>query len=119
MKIKSQAGQRDALSTVPLSGASGEAPVERAAAVPPIEGLRESELSTRELLERVGERLNEFVRENGRELEFQVFEERGEIVIVVRQTGSGEVIRTIPPEEARQILQDMDQNGGLLVSQLA
>ena len=120
MKIKSQAGPRDVVSTAPLGGASGDAPVEPATAIPPVEGLRGSELSTtRDRLERIGEQLNEFVQENGRELEFQVREERGDVVIIVRQSTSGEVIRTIPPEEAQRLVGELEQDGGLLLSQLA
>ena len=80
---------------------------------------RASELSSRDVLEASAERLEAFVRESGRELEFRVGESGGNVVIVVRQADSGEVLRTIPPDEALRLARDLDQGGGALFSALA
>ncbi len=120
LKIKSPFGdRRGGVLTVPVVGAGGSVPVQPAPAVQPVEAVRENNLSQRELLQRLGERFNTFMRDNGRELEFQVRDQGGNVVIVVRQSESGEVVRTIPPDEARRLAQELDQGGGVLLSRLA
>lgn len=54
-------------------------------------------------MESLAERLQDYMRENGRQLEFQVSDESGQVVILVRHAESGEVLRSIPPEEARAL----------------
>ncbi|PLW83982.1 hypothetical protein CWI75_01115 [Kineobactrum sediminis] len=73
----------------------------------------------RESLEALSERLNEFVQDNSRELEFMVSEEASRIVILVRQSETGEVLRTIPPEEAMTLAENLRQGGAALFSQQA
>ena len=119
MRIKSPTGGRSSVSSVPLVAPAQQGPVDPVAAVPPVEETRPGTLPTRELLQRSAERLEAFVRDNGRELDFQVGEEGGDVVVVVRRSGSGEVLRTIPPEEALRLARELEQGGGALFSALA
>ena len=83
---------------------------------------RQEAVSFREQLEDAAERLEDFVREAGRELEFRVGDgsgNGGNVVIVVRQSGSGEILRTIPPDEALRLARDLGSGGGALFSGLA
>ena len=119
MKIKSPTGGRSATSSVPLIAPGQQGPVDPVAAVSPVDEARSTTLPTRELLQRSAERLEAFVRDNGRELEFQVGEEGGDVVVVVRRSGSGEVLRTIPPDEALRLARELEPGGGALFSALA
>lgn len=74
---------------------------------------------TAELLESLSQRLNEFVQENTRELEFRVDDDGGRVVILVRQSETGELLRTIPPEEALGLVGSLDEGAAALFSQLA
>ena len=55
------------------------------------------------LMERVGEQISEYSRQAGRELEFQVSSESNRVVILVKSSDTGEVVRTIPPEEVQRL----------------
>lgn len=72
-----------------------------------------------QLLEGLSQRLNEFVQDNARELEFRVNDEGGRVVILVRQSETGEVLRTIPPEEALALADNLSDGAAALFSQLA
>ncbi|MFO7552016.1 MAG: flagellar protein FlaG [Haliea sp.] len=72
-----------------------------------------------EMLEGLSQRLNEFVQENARELEFRVNQDGGRVVILVRQSETGEVVRTIPPEEALGLVNNLSEGAAALFSQLA
>ena len=119
MKIKSPTGGRSVTSSVPLIAPGQQGPVNPVAAVTPVEEARPGTLPTRELLQRTAEQLETFVRDNGRELEFQVGEESGEVVVVVRRSSTGEVLRTIPPDEALRLARELQEGGGALFSALA
>lgn len=63
--------------------------------------------------------IEEFISSHSRQLEFSVHEESGRTVITVRERGSGEIIRQIPPEEVLAIAtsisaQEQDSSGILL-----
>ena len=88
-------------------------------AVPPAEDAPEVGAEMREMLEQLSQRLNEFVQENARELEFRVDGEGDRVVILVRQAETGDVLRTIPPEEALALADKLSDGSGVLVSQLA
>ena len=72
-----------------------------------------------ELLEGLSQRLNEFVQQNARELEFRVNDEGGRVVILVKQSETGEVLRSIPPEEAQGLVDNLDSGVSALFSQRA
>jgi len=96
--IKNNGGEVKAGPTLPkLNKQPANAVVE----APELESIDAEALQAR--MEKMAERLQEFVRENGRQLEFQVNNDSGEVVILVRHAASGEVLRSIPPEEARQL----------------
>jgi len=96
--IKSNGGEVKAGPTLPKLD---KQPANAVVAAPEPGSIDAEALQTR--MEKMAERLKEFVRENGRELEFQVHNDSGEVVILVRHAASGEVLRSIPPEEARQL----------------
>lgn len=79
----------------------------------------ETSKELRESLEVLSERLNEFVQDNARELEFMVSDDEGRVVILVRQSETGEVLRTIPPEEAKSLAETLQDGGAALISQQA
>ena len=95
--------------------------VQPPAEVQPPRGIPEANPSEdlTELLEGLSQRLNEFVQENARELEFQVNDEGGRVVILVKQSETGEVLRSIPPEEAQGLVDNLDSGASILFSQLA
>lgn len=70
-------------------------------------------------LEDLTQQLNEFVQANARELEFRVNDDGGRVVILVRQSETGEVLRTIPPDEARTLASNLNEGAAVLFSQLA
>lgn len=72
-----------------------------------------------DLLERVGEQLNEFSRQSGRQLEFQVNNDSNRVVILVKSTATGEVVRAIPPEEAQRLAEALEAGQPALVDERA
>lgn len=75
--------------------------------------------SLREELQGVAERLGDFARENARALEFRVEGDTERVVIEVKNPETGEVLRTIPPEEASRIAANLNQGAATLLSQIA
>lgn len=61
------------------------------------------------------ERLNEFLRERDRNLEFSVDDDTGRTILKVIHAGSGEVIRQIPAEELLQIARAFIEGTGSLI----
>lgn len=53
----------------------------------------------REELEVIVQDINEFARQTSRNLEFSVDDSSGRIIVTVRESDSGDVIRQIPSEE--------------------
>ena len=107
-----------ATSALTETAVAAPAPAAPSPAAPPPVG---AEL--RELLDGLSERLNEFMQENARELEFQVNSESNRVVILVRQAETGDVLRSIPPEEALALADKLadnpDDSAGVLLSALA
>ena len=86
-------------------------PPATAPASPPAQGQVELEQADLEaLLERVGEQISEFSAQSGRELEFQVQNDSSRVVILVKNSATGDVVRAIPPEEVQR-LADAIQSG--------
>ena len=48
---------------------------------------------------RAASKVNEFVEQIGRNLEFSVHESTGRVIITVRESETGKIVRQIPPEE--------------------
>jgi flagellar protein FlaG len=74
----------------------------------PIENIeRKSEQS----IENTVQALKDFVESNSRSLKIQVHQGTGDIMIKVISEKDGSVIREIPPEKVRDIIQNMDRSG--------
>jgi flagellar protein FlaG len=63
-------------------------------------------------MEAVAQQMRDFLRSNGRDLEFRVDADTRSMVITVREAASGEVIRQIPCEEALQMRRFLDEWSG-------
>lgn len=48
---------------------------------------------------RAASKVNDFVKQIGRNLEFSVHESTGRVIITVRESETGKIVRQIPPEE--------------------
>ena len=77
-------------------------------AAPP--ALAQNEL--RERMAAVAQQLRDYLRSNGRDLEFRVDADTHDMVITVREAASGKVIRQIPNEEALQMRRYLDEWSG-------
>jgi flagellar protein FlaG len=82
------------------------APIPRAATVAATQG------EMRERMAAVAQQLRDYLRSNGRDLEFRVDADTRAMVITVREAASGEVIRQIPTEEALQMRHHLDEWSG-------
>jgi flagellar protein FlaG len=60
----------------------------------------------------IAQRLDEYVRESGRSLEFRVDSSAHATVITVRRADTGEVVRQFPTEEALAFLQRLNEQSG-------
>ena len=66
----------------------------------------------RQRMAAVVQHLRDYLRSNGRDLEFRVDADTRTMVITVREAASGEVIRQIPTEEALQMRRFLDEWSG-------
>ena len=66
----------------------------------------------RQRMQAVAQQLRDYLRSNGRDLEFRVDADTDSMVITVREAASGEVIRQIPNEEALQMRRYLDEWSG-------
>ena len=88
-------------------------PVEKAPAVK-VESLFDPD-EMRANLEAAIERLNEQVERNGRGLNFSIDEKLNRPIITVRNTATGEVVRTIPNEVVIKVAHNIEDIKGLLM----
>lgn len=72
---------------------------------------------------RAASQVNDFVRQIGRNLEFSVHEGSGRVIITVRESDTGKIVRQIPPEEllviadlVRENLQSTTAPPGILLA---
>ena len=70
----------------------------------------------RHRMEVVAQQLRDYLRSNGRDLEFRVDADTDAMVITVREAASGEVIRQIPSEEALQMRHYLDEWSGTFLN---
>jgi len=102
------------MSSVNAAGLNRAAPVERVARTgPAAEGpVEQARLSTpvasvaatpRRDLEAATAQIERFVRSSGRDLQFRVDDDSGRVVVSVRDSDTGELIRQIPSEAALRI----------------
>src|SRR4051812_28015471 len=80
--------------------AAPAAPPTRSLVVPASPASTPPEPIVRETLEAVARDIQDYLKRNGRNLEFNVDESTGRMVISVRDAATGELIRQIPGEEA-------------------
>jgi flagellar protein FlaG len=71
-----------------------------------------SQSEARERMAAVAQQMRDYLRSNGRDLEFRVDADTHHMVITVREAASGKVIRQIPNEEALQMRQYLDEWSG-------
>ena len=88
-------------------------PVEKAPAVK-VEQLVDPD-EMRANLEAAIEKLNEQVERNGRGLNFSIDEKLNRPIITVRNTATGEVVRTIPNEVVIKVAHNIEDIKGLLM----
>src|SRR5215510_6279566 len=75
-----------------------------------------TEVDVRQRMAAVAQQLRDFLRSNGRDLEFRVDADTRAMVITVREAASGEVIRQIPSEEALQMRRYLDEWSGTFLN---
>ena len=85
-------------------------PTPRAAPAVPSQG------ELRERMAAVAQQMRDYLRSNGREMEFRVDADTHAMVITVREAASGKVIRQIPNEEALQMRQYLDEWSGTFLN---
>ena len=73
----------------------------------------------RELSARIAERLQQFLKDSGRDVEYRVDADAGATVITVRRSDTGEVVRQFPSEEALAWLRRLNEQSGTFVDALA
>jgi len=64
----------------------------------------------------VAQQMRDYLRSNGRDLEFRVDADTHDMVITVREAASGKVIRQIPNEEALQMRRYLDEWSGTFLN---
>jgi len=75
-----------------------------------------SQVEQRERMQAVAQQLRDYLRSNGRVLEFHVDADTDSMVITVREAATGEVIRQIPNEEALQMRRYLDEWSGTFLN---
>jgi flagellar protein FlaG len=73
----------------------------------------------RELSAQIAERLEQYLKESGRDVEYRVDADAGATVITVRRSDTGEVVRQFPTEEALAWLRRLNEQSGTFVDALA
>ena len=94
----------------PVAKPGAPAPAPRAAPVVLSQG------EMRERMAAVAQQMRDFLRSNGREMEFRVDADTRDMVITVREAASGKVIRQIPNEEALQMRRYIDEWSGTFLN---
>jgi flagellar protein FlaG len=75
-----------------------------------------SQHELRERMAAVAQQMRDYLRSNGRDLEFRVDADTHDMVITVREAASGKVIRQIPNEEALQMRRYLDEWSGTFLN---
>ena len=75
-----------------------------------------SQSEVRERMAAVAQQMRDYLRSNGRDLEFRVDADTNDMVITVREAASGKVIRQIPNEEALQMRRYIDEWSGTFLN---
>ena len=75
-----------------------------------------AQVEVRQRMEAVAQQLRDYLRSNGRDLEFRVDADTDAMVITVREAASGEIIRQIPNEEALHMRRYLDEWSGTFLN---
>lgn len=67
----------------------------------------------------IAERLDKFMKDSGRSVEFRVDDDAHATVITVRRADTGEVVRQYPTEEALSLLRRLNEQSGTFVDLMA
>ena len=110
-KAVSSVSSAPAPEPVAMAGASAQAAV-RAATVPVVQIDR---AGSQERMQAVAQQLRDYLNSVGRDLEFRVDADTREMVITVRESDTGQVIRQIPSPEALQMRRYLDEWSGTFV----
>lgn len=78
------------------------------------EASEKSPVGNRERIERMVEAMDNYVKSIQRDLEIQVNQDTGDIVIKVLSRESGKIIREIPPENLLKLASKMEEMAGVL-----
>ena len=78
------------------------------------EKLQSKAQSTENMMKRVAEAMDKYVRSTQHDLEIKIHEGTGRILIKVVSQETGEVIREIPPEEMLDLAVKMEEMAGVL-----
>jgi flagellar protein FlaG len=73
----------------------------------------------RELSAKIAERLERYLKDSGRDVEYRVDADAGATVITVRRSDTGEVVRQFPTEEALAWMRRLNEQSGTFVDALA
>ena len=77
------------------------------------------DVATREQVKAAVEQIDSYLKASRRELQFQVDEESGQVIVRVRDAATGEVIRQIPGEEALRVARALQENGAVFLDVVA
>jgi flagellar protein FlaG len=67
----------------------------------------------------IAERLDKFMKDSGRSVEFRVDDDAHATVLTVRRADTGEVVRQYPTEEALSLLRRLNEQSGTFVDLMA
>jgi len=110
----------DTQAVSPVSSAPAPEPVAipgaSVAPAPHVTTAAASQGEQRHRMEAVAQQMRDYLRSNGRDLEFRVDADTDAMVITVREAATGEVIRQIPNEEALQMRRYLDEWSGTFLN---
>jgi flagellar protein FlaG len=110
----------DTQAVSPISSAPATEPVvtqgASAASAPRAATVAASQGEVRQRMAAVAQQLRDYLRSNGRDLEFRVDADTNAMVITVREAASGEVIRQIPSADALQMRRYLDEWSGTFLN---
>ena len=95
----------------------------RVAPVAPVHAVQQQPPRTqedlREVQASVARRLEQFLKDSGRDVEFRVDDAAHATVITVRRADTGEVVRQYPTEEALALLRRLNERSGTFLDIIA
>ena len=101
------------------SAPASEPVAKQGASAAPTPRANAAALSQNEMRQRmaaVAQQMRDYLRSNGREMEFRVDADTHAMVITVREAASGKIIRQIPNAEALQMRQYLDEWSGTFLN---